>query len=107
MDKQNSEIRIELDFDYSISALGGRAAGLKCYNEQLKDKVEKNINTEGVRFIIVFPENIKCISASYLLAMFDPINNIIGIDGIMKKFVFESSTVQSLENIFDELKLIK
>lgn len=105
MDKQDCEIKIDLVYNASISALAGRPKGLQCYNEQMKDKVEKNINTVGVKFVIVFPGNITLVSGSFLLGMFDAINQVIGIDGIKSRFELKSNNSQNLaELLYSELK---
>ena len=105
MSNQTCEIRIELKYNPSISVISGRPTGLECYMNQMKNIVETNINTEGIKFIIVFPECIKLISGSCLLGMFEEINNMVGISGIKEKFAFESNTGDELEKmLLDELK---
>ena len=105
MSNQICEIRIELKFNPSISVISGRPTGLECYINQMKNIVEANINTEGIKFIIIFPECIKLVSGSCLLGMFEEINNMIGIEGIKEKFVFEGNIGDELKKmLLDELK---
>ncbi len=105
MNEQKENIRIELKFQKIISVLSGRPYGIECYNKQMEDIVKNNLNDITKMFTIVFPENIKLVSGSYLLGMFEDINNHIGIEGIKNRFEFESCVIEDLgKMLLDELK---
>lgn len=105
MNEQTENIRIELEFQRIISVLSGRPYGIECYNAQMKDIVKKNLDDINKKFTIVFPENIKLVSGSCLLGMFEDINNHIGIEGIKTRFEFEGCVKENLKKVLlDELK---
>lgn len=105
MNEQIENIKIELKFQKIASVLSGRTDGIECYNTQIKDIVEVHLYATNKKFTIVFPENIKLISGSYLLGMFEDINNHIGIEGIKNRFEFESYVKEDLQKLLlDELK---
>lgn len=101
----NKEIRIELKYSKLLSVISGRPTGIECYNEQMRGIIEANLYDDNIKFLIVFPESIKLISGSYLLGMFEEINNKIGIEGISTMFSFEDHTGDDLKAmLLNELK---
>lgn len=96
---QHTIIKVELQFNTTVSAVNMRPTGEKCYEEQMKKIIETNIDDENIDFVIVFPKHIKMVSGSYLLGMFEEINKRIGLDGINTRFEFDDSTDIDLKEL--------
>lgn len=105
MDSQEKNINIQLNYSRSLSVISGRITGIECYQQQMKEIIDANLHTENVKFTIVFPESVKLVSGSYLLGMFEEINNKLGIEGINTLFSFEDTTGDDLKAmLLNELK---
>ena len=101
---ENNIQQIHLDFPNAFSVLSGRPSGIICYEQQMKSKLQECLVNIDTKIQLLFPEHIKLISGSYLLGMFEEINNQIGIEGIKERFVLESSTEDALlQMLLDEL----
>ena len=55
MNNQNKNI--DLKYQQTISVVSGRPKGIECYETQIKNIVENDLNITELKFTIVFPDN--------------------------------------------------
>lgn len=80
------ETRIFLEFEKNVTRLAGEDEGLALYNEQIKE----NLNLNGLN-IIEFPEQIECLSISFVLGMTGQLMKIMTLEEFDKVIQFKGN----------------
>ncbi|RHS23354.1 DUF4325 domain-containing protein [Clostridium sp. AF12-19] len=91
-------LKIELVLDKTVTRLAGYELGKKIFNEQVKEKINYNEKT-----IIVFPNNITKLASSFIQGFFGEMVEKIGIAGIEKQIIIESSNEDLRDSIIKNL----
>lgn len=90
--------KIELKFDKTIMRLAGYQYGKTVFEEQVESSIDYSQQT-----VIVFPEQIIRIASSFVQGFFEKIIENVGISGIGKIVLVESSNPKVYESIINNL----
>lgn len=91
--ENNNVFKLKIE-DKTISNLIGYKYGCSIFNEQIKDNISYN---EPI--IIIFPNYIKNIHASFIEGFFEKILYTIGLKGIEEKVTIKSNTIPNIKEI--------
>lgn len=94
----NREKQIELIFNKTYSGIAGRAYGQEVYREQVE-----SARGDAERLILVFPDHIKRVAASFIQGFFSELKSELGVQGTRDYVEIKASTDELAEKISNRI----